>query len=106
MPRSATRARNRRARIEGQIVVRGSRVEKARTVSERVAAMDQLVRLSRTIAESNFRLWSFEALLTGVMPDAGATKAMIAQLVAPHLACNPLRNFFNDIRRSAHRTTD
>lgn len=87
MSRSATRARHRRAQIESLL----DRVQNAKSTMERSTATGELVRLFQQIARSGTRLWSVERLV--VPPrrgtrgeDADETRALIAHIVAPHLA--------------------
>jgi hypothetical protein len=94
MSRSATRARRRRAHIEGQIEALLGRAEHATTAEDRVVAMGELVDLLKRVADSDLRLWSFARLFGpdgdgGCGEEADGTRALIAQLVAPNLVGTP-----------------
>jgi hypothetical protein len=76
MPRSRTRARNRRARLE-----------KVRTVfEEKRRDPEALADLLRQLAESDLCVWAIARPAAGAKPLDEGERAMIAQVVAPRLA--------------------
>jgi hypothetical protein len=105
MSRSATRARRRRAHFVEQIETLLAREATATSAQERIAASGDLVKLLKRIADSELRLWSFRAQLLGMVErgrysreDADATKAMLAQLVAGHLAGQTPGSVYNRLK--------
>ena len=126
MPRTKTRARQRRARasadrarIKAEFGTLLNQVMQAPTPDDRIAANAALIELLKDIAASDhLRLWSFVDEFFGPEDDGSrlrspkphepepgatsagakvareevdATKALIAQLIAPHLAGRPPR---------------
>ena len=98
MPRSTTRARRRRTRLEAEradVIARIESIRKrlrlARHPRDREALIGELEALLKDVANSGHRLWSFEGhLLAGCTgEDRSVMLATIAAVVAPELAGRP-----------------